>query len=111
MSRRRYRWSEENQSMEEVGADYSGAERRAPAATEELTYGGLQATDGTPVNTRRRHREYMKANNVTLASDMTNTWAKAKQEREAFYTPGSGYDRKARREAVAEAVYKLEKKR
>lgn len=44
-------------------------------------YDGLRATDGTPIDTRRRHREYMQANNLSLVSDWTNYWAKAKQER------------------------------
>ena len=32
-------------------------------------YASLQATDGTPIDTRRRHREYMKENGLSLCSD------------------------------------------
>lgn len=81
MGHRRYRWSDELKQLVEVDPDWTGAERRAPVATEELTYGGLTATDGTPINTRRRHAQYMAANNLSLVSDWQETWAKAAQER------------------------------
>ncbi len=106
MTRRRFRFNEETQSLEEVPNDYTGAERRAQTATEELTYGGLRATDGAPINTRRKHREYMKANNLALAGDFTNTWAKAQSERESFRKGESREHFKAAKAAIVEAVYR-----
>lgn len=52
-----------------VDEDWTDAERRAQTATEELIYSGVKATDGTPINTRRRHREYLKQNGLCMASD------------------------------------------
>ena len=45
-------------------------------------YDGLTATDGTPIDTRTKHREYMKSHDLAMADDFKNTWAQAQQKRE-----------------------------
>lgn len=45
-------------------------------------YDGLQATDGTPINSRTKHREYMKQKGLTMASDFKGEWAQAAAMRE-----------------------------
>lgn len=45
-------------------------------------YDGLAATDGTPINTRTKHRQYMKEKGYGLVSDFKETWAAAARERE-----------------------------
>lgn len=67
-------------------------------------YDGLAATDGTPINSRTKHREYMKANGLTMADDFKQTWAKAQADREAVRTMKKG-DPELRKE-VAEQVYR-----
>jgi hypothetical protein len=62
-----------------VDEDWTDAERRAATPTEELIYGGAKATDGTPINSRKRHREYLKHNGLAMAAD----YSPAYQEREA----------------------------
>jgi hypothetical protein len=47
-------------------------------------YTGLKATDGTPIDTRAKHREYMYRHGLTTADDYTETWAKAQKAREAY---------------------------
>lgn len=49
-------------------------------------YDGLRATDGADISSRSKHREYMRANNLTTADDYTQTWAKAEAERKQFFT-------------------------
>lgn len=44
-------------------------------------YDGLAASDGTLINTRTKHREYMKRNGLTIADDYKGEWAKAETER------------------------------
>ncbi len=44
-------------------------------------YDGLQASDGTPIDTRTKHREYMKRNGLTIADDYKGEWAKAEKDR------------------------------
>lgn len=65
-------------------------------------YDGLRATDGTDISTRTKHREYMKRNNLTVADDFKNTWAKAQKEREALRT-ATHSDPELKRQ-IAEAV-------
>jgi len=62
-------------------------------------YDGLRATDGTPIDTKQRHREYMRRNGLALADDFKDEWAKAKRERESPRKDA------ARRETVARAWY------
>ena len=68
-------------------------------------YDGLRATDGTPIDTRSKHRQYMREKGVTMASDFKNTWAQAQKEREAIRTAASLADRKRDvREVVERAI-------
>lgn len=91
----------------EVSDDWQNAAPRAQTVTEGLVYGGLQATDGTAINSRKKHREYMKANNLTLADDYKQTWAQAAKEREKHFTGQA--DKPARREAIERALYQRRK--
>lgn len=88
----------------EVDTGYTGAERRAPVTTEALVYGNAgRATDGTPIDSRTKHRDYMKQHGLAMATDYTETWSKAEAAREAARE--GNFDRQARREAIARAVY------
>jgi hypothetical protein len=86
MSRRRYRYDPERKEVVEIGADWDDAPRRAQTPTEELTYGKCVATDGTVLDTKRKHREYMQHHGLALASDYTETWKRAEKERAQAWT-------------------------
>ena len=63
-----------------VDEDWTDAERRAQTATEELTYGGARTPgDGVDISSRKKHREYLKANDLAMASDYSPSY----MEREA----------------------------
>lgn len=66
-------------------------------------YDGLRATDGADISSRSKHREYMRANNLTTADDFTQTWAKAEAQRREFF---SGQDN-SRAGDIATAIDKL----
>lgn len=70
-------------------------------------YEGLRATDGTPINSRAKHREYMRLHGFTTADDYKESWAKAQKERADFYTTGG--DHEARKEAIGRAIYEHER--
>ena len=54
----------------------------------------LYQDDGDPrYNSRKQHAEYMKRNDLSLAGDYTDTWAKAAKERENIR---KGHDTKRR---------------
>lgn len=66
-------------------------------------YDGLQATDGTDISTRTKHREYMKNNGLTMMDDFKQTWADAAKERERIRTGGPDKERRA---VITEEVMK-----
>lgn len=73
------------------------------ALASERHYDGLRAQDGTDISTRAKHREYMRANNLTTADDFAQTWAKAAEQREARIA-GADASRTA---DIVQAVQKL----
>jgi hypothetical protein len=70
----------------------------------ERHYEGLRAQDGTPIDTRAKHREYMRRNNLTTIDDYAQTWKREAEVREARL---AGHD-PSRKLDVAEAIAKLE---
>jgi len=58
--------------------------------------------DGTVIDSKRKHRDYMRRNGLTTADDFTKTWDGARSERDKFYTEGT--DRRERKEQVARAM-------
>jgi putative FmdB family regulatory protein len=66
-------------------------------------YDGMQATDGTPIDSRSKHREYMKRKGLTTIDDYTQTWAKAEKERQE-YRSAAHSDRELR-DTVARELY------
>ena len=65
-------------------------------------YDGLRATDGTPINSKRRHREYMKAHGVTTTDDFKNEWAAAEMKRQSEKAGNVSPER--RREVIRDIV-------
>lgn len=86
MSRRRWIYTEGGKPLPEpIEVDLTQPPTYQPRV-ELMTgsfYEGARATDGTPIDTRRRHRDYLKATGSAMASDYTKTFERARQEREA----------------------------
>lgn len=68
------------------------------------SYDGMRATDGTDISTRSKHREYMRANNLTTMDDYKETWSKAKAQRELYRQHGGTFTRRD----VDRAIYELQ---
>jgi hypothetical protein len=64
----------------------------------------FKAHDGTIIDSKKKHREYMKRHNLATVDDFTQTWDKARERREAVYTGRA--DREQRREAILRAMEK-----
>lgn len=60
--------------------------------------------DGTVINSRKKHREYMKKNNLTTVDDFKNTWKEAQKEREAFFTGNDTREREQRKRDIVDAI-------
>lgn len=66
-------------------------------------YDGLRATDGTPIDSRSKHREYMRRHGLTTTDDYTDTWKRAEKERNKF-RKAEHQDRELR-ETIAREFY------
>ena len=62
----------------------------------------FKAHDGTIIDSKKKHREYMKRHNLATVDDYQQTWKQAEQRREAVFTGKA--DREARREAIRRAI-------
>jgi hypothetical protein len=65
-------------------------------------YNGLAATDGTPIDTRKRHRQYMKDNNLSLHGDYSPEYYKKRKE-----AIGRENEKECKRDML-ETIHKLE---
>lgn len=67
----------------------------------------FRAPDGTVIDSRKKHREYMKRNGLTTMDDFTNTWSKQQKEREAFLRGESQQHRAEIRQDVIRSLERL----
>lgn len=105
MTRRRWIQDRKTGELIEVTADYIPEMRTDSGALwGDQSYQGMRAPDGTDISTRTKHREYMKANNLTTMDDFKDTWAQAKVSREKYMTEGGSF----KRADIERAIYKLQ---
>tara|TARA_R110000868_G_scaffold59761_2_gene183359 strand:- start:12588 stop:12911 length:324 start_codon:yes stop_codon:yes gene_type:complete len=103
MTRRRYIQDRNTHELIEVTSDH-----RAPLGNDagvlwgDRHYDGLKATDGSDISTRTKHREYMRANGVTMADDFSNTWAKSQEQRERAFQQGGSFSRRDVERAISQ---------
>lgn len=65
----------------------------------------FRGADGTLIDSRKAHREYMARHNLTTADDYQGEWQRAARERAKFYV--GDFEHRERREAVERAILKL----
>jgi len=102
MTRRRFvQRREPPYDLIEITDDYQPEMRADSGALwGDRSYDGLRAPDGTDISTRTKHRDYMRAAGVTTMDDFKDTWAKAKVERERYYTEGGTFSKRDIRAAI-----------
>jgi hypothetical protein len=61
----------------------------------------ISPIDGSVITGRRALEEHNKRHNVTNVADFKDEWERKGKERKKLFSPGSGYDRQKRREALA----------
>ena len=110
MKRRFIQMREPPYEFVEVSDEYTPAPRTSTdsALWNDRSYDGLAATDGTPINSRSKHREYMKVNGLTTVDDFKQTWKDAERVRDDYRTGKRG---SVTRHDVARAIAQLENKR
>lgn len=94
MARRRFvQMKEPPYELIEVTDDFVAPSRADSALWGDRHYEGMVADDGTDISSRTKHREYMKAKGLTTVDDFKESWAKAKEARERYYTEGGSFKR------------------
>lgn len=69
----------------------------------------FKAPDGTVIDSKAKHRAYLKRTGLTTADDFTQTWQRAKESREAFYEGRSQSHRQEVRADLRQAIERLQK--
>jgi len=99
------RWIQLGLDLVEVTGDYTPPlPVDSGALWGDRGYDGMRATDGAPIDSRSKHREYMRARGLTTADDYSGEWAEARRIRDEWYTKGRD---PSRREDVARALEKV----
>lgn len=106
--RGRFRYDEALGKCVPIDADWTDRERKAPHITEGIAYSNLTATDGTVIDSRRKHREYMESHGLSMASDFKEHWKTAEKQREEVLSGRA--DRKERREMIGRALHESKSK-
>ena len=106
MSRTTYWWNPTTKQLEDISTQ-GEPEPRLQLMTGGF-YEGLQATDGTPIDTRARYHAYLKQTGAAAPGDFVETLAQKKAEREAFFKEGGDWRmKKDRMEDVRQAAYEV----
>jgi hypothetical protein len=67
-------------------------------------YDGARTTDGKDIGSRKKHRQYMRDNNLTTVDDYTNEWTAASKEREHYKAHGGTVTK----DDIRKAIHQLE---
>lgn len=87
----------------DVNTDWSDPGISTGHKSEAEAYGEMKALDGTDISTRRRLREYMAANGLSMTSDFKEHWKAAEKKRAAIQSGDA--DTKERREIIGRALH------
>ena len=104
--RRTYHYDEETKTMVEGPAPQRLAGSGDGWRFSDRLYSAspFAGADGTVINSRRKHREYMRRHGLTTADDFTNHWQDAAKKRAEFFEGRA--DREERKWDIARAMEK-----
>ncbi len=107
MPRRRFIWSRDLDTLVEVTPDYEqpGRDDARNRLASDAIYEGLQATDGTDISTRTKHRAYMRERGLTTVDDFTDTWKQAAEKRADLFEGRKG---SVSKDDIGRAIHQLE---
>jgi hypothetical protein len=110
MMKRTYHYDEATKQMVEGPAPRGGADSGDGYRFSDRLYSDnpFLGADGTVINSRRKHRDYMRRNNLTTADDFKKSWDDASHQRADFYTKGT--DNEERRAQIARAFHDAKEK-
>lgn len=106
MIKRKFVYDRELGKMVEVSLDYEQEPRdHSELLWNDRHYNDLKATDGTPIDSRAKHRAYMKSRGLTTMDDFKGEWARAEKARADYYTGKRG---SVSKEDIARTIHQLE---
>lgn len=102
MTRKTYHYDAATKTMVEGPAQRRGESGDGWRYSDRVYSGQpFTAHDGTVIDSRKKHRDYMKRHGLTTVDDYKGTWAEAAREREAIQT--GKHDRAGRVNDLARA--------
>jgi hypothetical protein len=107
MARRRYLYTQQGQPIPGGPIEITEDWREPPSTSVGIMsgrfYENTGTIDGVDIGSRTKRNNYMRQNGLTDTSDYRGEWKQAEKTRETIRT--GEYDRKARRETLARALY------
>jgi hypothetical protein len=65
-------------------------------------YDGARTTDGKDIGSRKKHRMYMRDNNLTTSDDYKNEWKSAEKARDIYRTRGGTITKRDIHDAITQ---------
>lgn len=105
--RKTYHYDPETKEMVEGPSPRRGESSGDGWRFSDRNYDGLRAPDGTDISSRKKHRDYMRKNNLTTIDDFKDQWKQEAKKREDFFS--GNWDREGRKRDIAYAFEKSRK--
>ena len=101
----RYRYDAKAKRVIKISAERIAERKNSDRALwNDTHYDGARTTDGKDISSRKKHRQYMKDNNLTTSDDYTNEWKAAAKEREHYKANGGTITK----DDIRKAIHQLE---
>jgi hypothetical protein len=85
----RYKYDEKTKKVIEITTERKTDRSKGDSSLwNDSHYEGARTTDGKDIGSRKKHRQYMRDNNLTTSDDYKNEWKAAAKEREHYKANG-----------------------
>jgi hypothetical protein len=100
----RYKYDAKTKKVVEITPQQIKRKNSDRALWNDTHYDGARTTDGKDIGSRKKHRQYMKDNNLTTSDDYKNEWKAAAKEREHYKANGGTVTK----DDIRRAIHQLE---
>ena len=101
----RYRYDAKSKELVEITAERKADRTNADRSLwNDTHYDGAKTTDGKDIGSRKKHRQYMRDNNLTTSDDYKNEWKAAEKARDIYRTRGGTVTK----DDIRRAIHQLE---
>ena len=104
----RYKYDAKTKALVEITTERKANRTNADRSLwNDSHYDGAKTTDGKDIGSRKKHRQYMRDNNLTTSDDYKNEWKAAAKEREHYKANGGTVTK----DDIRRAIHHLESKK